>query len=87
MVGGIQRSIAEFRFDNGDNVEKALYGSFYVLTDLQHQRLLVFHLLLLEFLHILLGIMRFGENKIVETLRDTIQYLPLAPSVPHMHLE
>jgi hypothetical protein len=75
---------AEFRFANGDKVEKVLYSSFYVLTDPSAPET---HGVPFVSVRVSPHSARLNEEwgeQDVETLRDTVQYLPLAPiSAPY----
>lgn len=75
---------AEFRFANGDKVEKVLYGSFYVLTNPAAPETAGVPFVSIRVSpHSARLNEEWGEQD-VETLRDTIQYLPLAPiSAPY----
>jgi hypothetical protein len=76
------RLTASFRFDNGDILDKELFATFYVLTDPaapENDRV--------PFLSARISPheTRHGENwgqNLVETLRGTVQFLPLVPLKP-----
>jgi hypothetical protein len=75
---------AEFRFANGDLVDKVLYASFYVLTDPAAPETPGVPFVSIRVSpHSARTNEAWGEQD-VETLRGTLQYLPLAPiSVPY----
>lgn len=75
---------AEFRFANGDEVDKLLYSSFYVLTDPAAPETPGVPFVSVRVSPHSARIKEEWGEQDVETLRDTVQYLPLVPiSAPY----
>jgi hypothetical protein len=77
------RLTASFKFDNGDVLDKELFGTFYVMTDPNapdngRHPFVSARVSPHETRHR----ENWGQN-LVETLRDTEQYLPIVPLQPH----